>query len=59
MQDSQLGSCLLYTSLFEIPARVKIGRAKSVPVETYPTEYAQIEEEMDKEIKDLYGGELL
>ena len=47
------------TALFEIPARVKIGRAKSVPVETYPTEYAQIEEEMDKEIKDLYGGELL
>lgn len=47
------------TALFEIPARVKIGRAKSVPVETYPTEYAQIEEEMDKEIKDLYGGELI
>ena len=45
--------------LFEIPAREKIGRAKSVPVEEYPQEYARIEREMEQEIEEIaaQGGE--
>ena len=47
------------TKLFEIPAREKIGRAKSVPVEEYPTVYAQIRQEMEQEIAvvSAQGGE--
>ena len=47
------------TKLFEIPAREKIGRAKSVPVEEYPTAYAQIRQEMEQEIAAVsaQGGE--
>ena len=47
------------TKLFEIPAREKIGRAKSVPVEEYPTVYAQIRQEMEQEIAAVsaQGGE--
>ncbi len=45
--------------LFEIPAREKIGRAKSVPVEEYPAVYAQIQAEMEQEIAAAaaQGGE--
>ncbi len=45
--------------LFEIPAREKIGRAKSVPVEEYPAVYAQIQVEMEQEIAAAaaQGGE--
>ena len=45
--------------LFEIPAREKIGRAKSVAVEEYEQAYHQIEEDMAKEITAVAaeGGE--
>ena len=47
------------TALFAIPAREKIGRAKSVPVEEYPAVYAQIRQEMEQEIAAVsaQGGE--
>ena len=37
--------------LFEIPAREKIGRAKSVPVEEYPQVYQTIQAEMEQQIE--------
>ena len=45
--------------LFEIPAREKIGRAKSVPAEEYVAVYEQIEGEMETEIASIaaQGGE--
>ena len=45
--------------LFEIPAREKIGRAKSVPVDEYVQAYSDIRAEMAKEIQDAaaQGGE--
>ena len=45
--------------LFDIPAREKIGRAKSVPEDAYPQEYAQIRTEMAQEIDAVVaqGGE--
>ena len=45
--------------LFSIPAREKIGRAKSVPVEEYPQAYARIEAEMEQQIEQIaaQGGE--
>ena len=45
--------------LFVIPAREKIGRAKSVPEETYAAEYEQIRTEMTQEIAAVaaQGGE--
>ena len=46
-------------ALFEIPARAKIGRAKTAPNETYTEDYAAIEREMAQEIKNLYGGDEL
>lgn len=36
--------------LFEIPAREKIGRAKSVPADQYQKVYAELETEMEQEI---------
>ena len=55
-----IGQGASVTKLFEIPAREKIGRAKSVPVEDYPRVYAQIESEMAQEIEAVaaQGGEL-
>ena len=46
--------------LFEIPARERIGRAKSVPVEEYPQVYNQIQAEMEQQIEAVaaQGGEL-
>ena len=45
--------------LFEIPAREKIGRAKSVPVDDYPQVYRQIQAEMEQQIEAIaaQGGE--
>jgi V/A-type H+-transporting ATPase subunit A len=45
--------------LFEIPAREKVGRAKSVPAEEYAKVYADIQSEMEQEIADIaaQGGE--
>ena len=45
--------------LFDIPAREKIGRAKSVPVEEYEQAYAQIQAEMEQQIADVIaqGGD--
>ena len=45
--------------LFDIPAREKIGRAKSVPVEEYEQTYAQIQTEMEQQIADVVaqGGD--
>ena len=45
--------------LFSIPAREKIGRAKSVPVEEYSQAYARIEAEMEQQIEQIaaQGGE--
>ena len=47
--------------LFAIPARVDIGRAKSVPVEEYEQAYAQIQAEMEQQIADVIaqGGDEL
>ena len=46
-------------ALFQIPAREKIGRAKSVEAEEYPQVYQQIEQEMAQEIEAIsaQGGE--
>ena len=45
--------------LFAIPAREKIGRAKSVPAEEYESVYAEITAEMEQEIEAIAaeGGE--
>ena len=45
--------------LFQIPAREKIGRAKSVPVDQYVDAYAQIDAEMTQQIEAIAakGGE--
>ena len=45
--------------LFSIPAREKIGRAKSVSVEEYSQAYARIEAEMEQQIEQIaaQGGE--
>lgn len=45
--------------LFEIPAREKIGRAKSVPADQYQKVYAELETEMEQEISAAAaeGGE--
>ena len=45
--------------LFDIPAREKIGRAKSVPVEEYEQVYAQIQTEMEQQIAEVtaQGGD--
>lgn len=45
--------------LFDIPAREKIGRAKSVPADEYEAVYAAIETEMAQEIEAIaaQGGE--
>ena len=47
------------TKLFDIPARERIGRAKSVPVEEYEQTYAQIQAEMEQQIADVtaQGGD--
>ena len=47
------------TKLFDIPARERIGRAKSVPVEEYPQVYDQIQTEMEQQIEEIavQGGE--
>ena len=47
------------SALFDIPARERIGRAKSVPEADYPQEYARIEAEMAQEIETVtaQGGE--
>ncbi len=47
------------TKLFEIPAREKIGRAKSVPADIYAEEYAKIDADMVEEIDAVIaqGGE--
>ena len=39
--------------LFDIPARERIGRAKSVPVEQYQQEYADIRVQMEREIDEV------
>ena len=39
--------------LFDIPAREKIGRAKSVPANQYMDNYANIMVEMDEEINAI------
>ena len=45
--------------LFAIPAREKIGRAKSVEVDEYPKVYEEISREMEAEIQAIaeQGGE--
>ncbi|WP_298029809.1 V-type ATP synthase subunit A [uncultured Dysosmobacter sp.] len=54
-----IGQGAQVTKLFEIPAREKIGRAKSVPVEEYVHAYAAIQAEMEQEIEAVVeqGGE--
>ena len=39
--------------LFEIPARERIGRAKSVPADEYSQVYADISDAMEKEIDEV------
>ncbi|MCD8322564.1 MAG: V-type ATP synthase subunit A [Oscillospiraceae bacterium] len=43
-------------ALFTIPAREQIGRAKTILPGQYETEYAQIEENMKREIQALIAG---
>ena len=45
--------------LFDIPAREKIGRAKSVPAEDYVKVYEEIEADMERQIEEVaaQGGE--
>lgn len=47
--------------LFGIPAREKIGRAKSVPAGEYQAAYAQLRKEMEQEVQAAVqkGGDLL
>ena len=44
------------TKLFQIPARVEIGRAKSVPNDEYEAVYAKIREDMAAQIKEIIAG---
>ena len=44
------------TKLFEIPAREKIGRAKSVPSDEYEQVYAKIAADMTAQIKEIIAG---
>ena len=39
--------------LFGIPARVEIGRAKSVPADQYVETYAKIERDMEAQIEAI------
>ena len=39
--------------MFSIPAREKIGRAKSVPADQYETVYAQLRADMERQIADI------
>ena len=56
---SAIGKGASVVSLFDIPAREKIGRAKSVPVEEYSQAYAKIQAEMEQQIEEVVaqGGE--
>ena len=42
--------------LISIPARVAVGRAKSVPSDEYEAVYAQIREDMSTQIKEIIAG---
>ncbi len=42
--------------LISIPARVAIGRAKSVPSDEYEAVYGQIREDMNTQIKEIIAG---
>ena len=42
--------------LFTIPAREKIGRAKTADVKVFEAEYAAIEEQMKREIEEVIAG---
>ncbi len=42
--------------LISIPARVAVGRAKSVPSDEYEDVYAQIREDMNTQIKEIIAG---
>ena len=42
--------------LFAIPARVDIGRAKSVPSDEYEQVYARIAADMTAQIKEIIAG---
>ena len=42
--------------LFSIDARVGIGRAKGVPSDQYEAVYAQIESDMEAQIKEVIAG---
>ena len=42
--------------LFAIPARVDIGRAKSVPSDEYEQVYAKIAADMTAQIKEIIAG---
>ena len=54
-----IGKGAVAANLFTIPAREKIGRAKSVSAETYAEEYAKIDADMVTEIEAVIaqGGE--
>ena len=42
--------------LISIPARVAVGRAKSVPSDEYEAVYAKIREDMNTQIKEIIAG---
>ncbi|MEG1189923.1 MAG: V-type ATP synthase subunit A [Oscillospiraceae bacterium] len=44
------------TKLFQIPARERIGRAKSIPAEEYKAAYQQIYDHMKQQISEIAAG---
>ena len=53
---SAMGRGAALAGLFEIPARERIGRAKMIQPGEYETQYAEIEEQMKREIEALVEG---
>ena len=53
-----IGAGVELKKLLNIPAREKIGRAKTVPADQYKAEYTKISEEMKAQIEEAsQGGE--
>ena len=54
-----IGKGAYVTKLFDIPAREKIGRAKSVPADEYAQVYERVRAEMEQQVADIaaQGGD--
>ena len=42
--------------LFTIPSRERVGRAKMADAKVFETEFAEIEEQMKREIEEVIAG---